>query len=92
MREENKLFVLNYCTGLTWLMGTKSQKNPFQVCMSGGCAVSRLETRFQALRDRRVTSPICCIFLDRTVTFIQYHLSTTNLPHRVTKAGIVGSY
>lgn len=42
--------VLNYCTGLTWLMGTKSQKNPFQGCMSGSWAVSRLEARFQVLR------------------------------------------
>lgn len=51
MREKNRLFVLNYCTGLTWSMGTKSQKNPFQVCMSGGRAASRLATRFQALHD-----------------------------------------
>lgn len=57
----DKLFVLNYCTGLTWLIGTKSQKNPFQVCMSGGWAVSRVETRFQALHDRRVSSSSSCI-------------------------------
>lgn len=54
----NKLFVLNYCTGLTWLIGTKSQKNPFQVCR---WAVSRVETRFQALHDRRVSSSISYI-------------------------------
>lgn len=62
MKGENKLFVLNYCTSLIWLMGTKSQKNPFQVCMSGGWAVfGLLETRFQALHDGSVSSPISCI-------------------------------
>lgn len=65
-------------------MGTKSQKNPFQVCMSGGWAVSRLATRFQALHDGSV-SPISYIcFLDRTVAF-STTFSTTILPHQVTR-------
>lgn len=32
MTGGNESFVLNYCAGWTWLMGTISQKNPFQVC------------------------------------------------------------
>lgn len=53
--------------------GYSITKNPFQVCMSGGWALSRLETQFQALHDGSVPSPVS----GRGTGITQCHQPTT---------------